>query len=365
MRCHLIETQTALEALFEKLGSTHVIALDTEFLRIRTYYPKLCLLQVASQGDVFCIDPLAVDLDIDLIRDILLDVERTKVFHAGRQDIEVIYAHCGIVPQKLFDTQIAAAMLGLGDQIGYADLVEIVTGKSLPKAHTRTDWCKRPLSPEQIEYAADDVCYLESIYQFLTTKLEKSGRLKWVFEECKAMSAPTLYETDPASAYKRLGQGQRLEPVAQGILKELANWRERTSQSRDLPRNWVVKDDVLATIAREQPESLANLAALEGVSKTFVKRYGSKVLNLIKDVLRADHHPIIWSKGMPLDADQRALRKQIMAYLQSVSKETGISISLLGSRQDVERLVRGRKDVNLLTGWRADLIGDELAQILT
>ena len=364
MRCHLIETQTALETLLEKLSPTQVLALDTEFLRVRTYYPKLCLLQVASHGEVYCIDPLVVDLGIDPVRNILLDADKTKIFHAGRQDIEVLYAYCGEVPQNVFDTQVAAAMLGFGDQIGYADLVEIVTGESLAKAHTRTDWCKRPLSPDQIEYAVDDVCYLESIYQFLKIELDKSSRLQWVLEECRAFSDPALYESDPGSAYKRLGHGQKLGPVAQGILKELAKWREQISQSRDLPRNWVVRDDVLATIAREQPESLDDLAELEGVSKTFVRRYGAKVLSLIKGVLRADYHPIIWNKGTPLDADQRVLRKQIMAYLQRVSEETGISMSLLGSRQDVERLVRGRKDVNLLSGWRADLVGDELAQIL-
>ena len=365
MRCHIIENQSALVGLFEKLKAIEVIALDTEFLRVRTYYPRLCLLQVASHGEVFCIDPLTVDLGIDQLRYILLDTDKVKIFHAGRQDIEVLYSHCGDVPQRVFDTQVAAAMLGLGDQIGYADLVEIVTGKSLAKAHTRTDWCRRPLSPEQIEYAVEDVCYLEAIYQFLKTELEKSGRLQWLFEECRALSDPALYETDPESAYKRLGHGQRLEPIAQGILKELAIWREQISQLRDLPRNWIVKDDVLATIARRQPESMDDLAALEGVSKTFVKRYGSRVINLIKDVIHADHHPIIWNKGIPLDADQRALRKKIMTYLKRVSEETGISISLLGSRHDVERLVRGRKDVNLLSGWRADLVGDELSEILT
>ena len=365
MICHLIETQSALETVRRKLDPARVIALDTEFLRVRTYYPKLCLLQIASDREVYCIDPLSVNLAIDPLRSLLVDPGKIKIFHAARQDIEVLYAHWGEVPQNVFDTQVAAAMLGLGDQISYADLVEIVTGRNLAKAHTRTDWCQRPLRPEQIEYAADDVCYLESIYQYLRTELDKNGRLTWVFEECSVLSDPSLYETDPGSAYKRLGHGQKLEPVAQGVLKELAIWREQISQSQNLPRNWVVKDDVLATIAREQPDNLDDLAALDGVSKTFVKRYGSEVLNVIEEVVRLDHHPVIWKKGLPLDANQRALRKQIMAYLKRVSEETGIAVSLLGSRHDVERLVRGRKDVSLLSGWRADLFGEGLTEILT
>ena len=365
MRALLIESQNNLEALCHKLSVTGVISIDTEFLRVRTYYPKLCLLQIAGEGQVYCVDPLAVDLDTDVLRGVLRTTDQVKVLHAGRQDIEVLYMCCREVPRKIFDTQIAAAMLGLGDQIGYADLVEIVTGTSLAKAHTRTDWCQRPLSPDQLQYAVDDVRYLEAIYQYLVEKLDARGRLEWVFEESESLSDPGLYEYDPESAYKRMGHGQKLEPIGQSVLKALAVWREQTSQAKDLPRNWVVRDSVLATIAHARPSNQNALAALDGISDGFVKRYGAKIINLVNDVVRWEYHPVIWRQGAPLNPDQRALSRQIMAHLRKVSEDSGVSINLLGSRQDVERLVRGRRDVNLLSGWRADLVGDELYAILT
>lgn len=365
MRGQLVETQSDLEALCRELSVTRLMSIDTEFLRVRTYYPKLCLLQIASQGEAFCIDPLTVNLDTQSLRHVLRSTDQVKIFHAGRQDIEVLYGCCKEVPSRVFDTQIAAAMLGLGDQIGYADLVEMVVGASLDKAHTRTDWCQRPLRPEQIQYAVDDVRYLEAVYHDLAEKLDKRGRLRWVFEECESLSDPALYECAPESAYKRIGRGQKLEPVGQSVLKELAIWREQTSQVKNLPRNWIVRDSVLATIAHVRPGNLEGLAALDGVSQGFVRRYGASVLKLIQAVLRREHHPVIWKSGAPLDPDQRALCRQIMAYLKQVSTDSGVSISLLGSRQDVERLVRGGRDVSLLSGWRADLVGDELNAILT
>lgn len=365
MRGHLIETQSDFEALCRKLSVTGLMSIDTEFLRVRTYYPKLCLLQIASDEEVICVDPLVVNLDVESWRDALRTADKVKIFHAGRQDIEVLYGCCGTVPRKVFDTQIAAAMLGLGDQIGYADLVEIVVGASLAKAHTRTDWCRRPLSPEQIQYAVDDVRYLEAIYHNLTEKLEARGRLQWVFEECESLSDPSLYKMDPESAYKRIGHGKKLELVSQSVLKELAIWREQTSQTKDLPRNWVVRDSVLAAIAQARPDNLDDLAALDGVSAGFVRRYGPRVLSLTKGVVRREHHPVIWEQGVPLNQKQRALSRQIAAYLKKVSKDSGVSISLLGSRQDVERLARGRRDVSLLWGWRADLVGNELNALLT
>lgn len=364
MRGELIETQYEHEALCQKLSAAGILSIDTEFLRVRTYYPKLCLLQIACEGRIFCIDPLAVDLDTENLRTVLRSTSQVKVFHAGRQDIEVLYGCCTEVPRKVFDTQIAAAMLGLGDQIGYADLVEMVNGKTLDKAHTRTDWCQRPLSPEQIQYAVDDVRYLEDIYRYLAEKLEDKGRLPWVFEESEMLSDPALYQNNPESAYKRMSHGQKLSAVGQSVLKELAVWREQMSQTKDLPRNWIVRDSVLATIAQERPDSLGALAGLDGVTKGFVKRYGAGVLKLIRGVVRRQHHPVIWDRDGPLSSDQRALSRQIMAYLRKVSEDSGVSIGLLVSRQDVERLVRGRTDVNLLSGWRADLVGDELNALL-
>jgi len=360
MHEHLVDTRERLDSFCRKMESVRVMAVDTEFLRVKTYYPRFCLMQIGSGDDVFCIDPVAVDPGTGSLREVLCAPDRTTVFHAARQDIEVLFQCFDDVPRRVFDTQVAAAMVGLGDQIGYASLVSIVTGRDLPKAHTRTDWCRRPLSPEQIEYAVDDVRYLLEIYEQLSAELDKRGRLDWVFEECRSLSDPGLYRAEPAEAYKRIGFGDRLDPVAQSVLRELANWRERTSQLMDLPRNWVVKDTVLAEIAQALPDSQDKLARLEGVSEKFVRRHGEHVVGLVRQALSADSHSVIWRKKTRLSAEQRALQQRIQDCLKRVAVEEGISPGLLSSRQDISRLVHGSRDISLLRGWRAQLLGGEL-----
>ena len=361
---HLIDSREDLEAFWHEITSAGVMAFDTEFLRVSTYYPKFCLLQISANGHLYCIDPLALDLNTDSLRGVLRSEHQTRIFHAARQDIEVLYGCCSAVPSTVFDTQIAASMVGLGDQIGYANLVEIVTGKSLTKAHTRTDWCRRPLGQEQIEYAQDDVRYLEEIYNFLGAELEKLGRLQWLLEECKLLTDVGLYEADPNAAYNRIGHSRVQKPLAQGVLKQLAIWRERTAQKLNLPRNWVVKDRVLESISQIRPENQTQLAAVEGVSHRFANRFGADVLRLIGEVVDEDQHPAVWQKEQPLNAEQRALKKQIMGCLRRVAEESEISPGLLGTSQDVVALVRGRKDISLLSGWRARLLGSELDALL-
>jgi len=361
---HLIDSGENLEAFWDEITSTAVLAIDTEFFRVSTYYPKFCLLQICANGFEYCIDPLALDLNTDSLREVLRSQHQTRILHAARQDIEVLYGCCNAVPSTVFDTQIAAAMVGLGDQIGYANLVEIVTGKGLNKAHTRTDWCRRPLSEEQIEYAREDVRYLEVLYDFLGAELEKRGRFQWLLEECRALTDVSLYEADPNAAYKKMRHGRVLEPEAQGVLKQLAIWRERTSQQLDLPRNWVIKDKVLESISRVRPENPAQLAVVEGVSHKFVNRFGAEVLRLIREVAINDQHPVVWQMEQPLNAEQRALGKQITACLKRIAEDSGISPGLLGTRHDVAGLVRGHKDIGLLSGWRARLLGSELDALL-
>ena len=290
--------------------------------------------------------------------------ETTKVFHSARQDIEVLQRFCGVIPHPVFDTQIAAAMLGIGDQVGYATLVEKVVGKKLAKAHTRTDWCQRPLTPAQIDYACDDVRYLGTLRDFLCEELDKQGRMQWVQEECEALTHPDLYDDAPDNAYQRITNGHKMDPVSQGILKKLATWREQTSQSRDLPRNWVIRDAGLAEISRARPGSIGDLAELEGLPSSFVRRYGTAVVDLVQAVVNETCHPVIWGSSSPLDPGQRAQLKKMINHLRQISEETGISMGLLGSRQEVESLLRGKRDVSLLKGWRGRLVGTELAAML-
>ena len=360
----IVDTPERLDSFFQEMESVSVMAIDTEFLRVKTYYPRFCLMQICSGQDVYCVDPLAFDLGSGPLGKILCAPDRTTVFHAARQDIEVLFQCFGDVPPRIFDTQVAAAMAGLGDQIGYANLVEIVTGRTLPKAHTRTDWCQRPLTQEQVEYAVDDVRYLETVYEDLGSKLEKLGRLSWVFEECQPLSDVELYRSDPDLAYQRIGHGEKLKPVAQNVLKELASWREHTAQLKDLPRNWVVKDNLLAQIAQSLPDNLDKLAEIEGVSDKFVHRHGERITDLVRDALRGGDQSAIWHRKAPLNAEQRVLQKRILDHLQRIAKDTVISQGLLGSRQEVAKLVRGNREVSLLRGWRAELLGSELEALL-
>jgi ribonuclease D len=364
MRSHIVDTPEHLKNFLDELGSAALLALDTEFLRVKTYYPRLCLIQVSAGGAVYCLDPLGVEINRRPVRDVICSQDKTTVFHAARQDLEVIFLAVGDVPRRVFDTQIAAAMAGFGDQVSYAELVGMVTGRELAKAHTRTDWCRRPLSREQINYAVDDVRYLEPIHEFLSAELERRGRLGWVFEECGALSDIEQYRADPSKAYRRIGHGDRLDPAAQSVLKELAIWRERTSQRLDLPRNWIVKDGVLAMIARQLPSSPRQLSAIDGVSAKFVRRYGDAIVELVREVLGRDSHPVIWRKKSPLTQEQRALQKKIVEYMNRVAADAGISPGLLGTRQDVARLVRGNRKVNLMSGWRGRLLGEELHALL-
>ncbi|MGM0671585.1 MAG: ribonuclease D, partial [Pseudomonadota bacterium] len=221
----LIETPEALRGFLDTIAGTDWIALDTEFMREKTYYPRLCLIQLATLDQIACVDPLK--LDIHLLEPLLFDAGVTKVFHSASQDLEVLYRELGRVPTPVFDTQIAASMLGYGEQVGYANLVKAVLDRDLDKSQTRTDWSRRPLSEQQIRYAADDVRFLATVFMRLLHELESHERMHWLRPEMEALSNPALYEPDPENAWKRVSGAKRLKPRERGVLKAVAAWRER------------------------------------------------------------------------------------------------------------------------------------------
>ena len=232
-----IETPADLSALCEQLKRSDWLTLDTEFIREETYYPQLCLIQVATDDVVACIDPLAID-DLSPLMEVFYDPAITKVLHSARQDLEIFQNLRGRPPENIFDTQIAATLLGQGDQIGYGNLAKAMLGVELDKAHSRTDWAKRPLSPEQLDYAADDVRYLRDIYKQQIQQLQEMGRLQWLDEDFAQLSNPALYEPPIADAWKRLKGLNRLKGVQLAIVRELAQWREELAKERNLPRRW-------------------------------------------------------------------------------------------------------------------------------
>jgi ribonuclease D len=352
MQAELITTPAALADLCRALATEGWFTLDTEFLRERTYRARLCLIQVASRDTVAVVDPLAIPELAPFLQ--LLHAAPRKVLHAARQDLEVFYDLETRVPAPIADTQIAAALLGPEDQPGYAALVARIAGVTLDKAPQRTDWSKRPLSPVQLGYAADDARWLRPVYEALLAELETRGRLAWFEEECTRLGAPALYATDPDQAWRRLN-GADLAPAAQQVLRALAGWRERAAQKRDLPRSWVLRDEVLQELARRQPETDGALAAIPGLDDKTRARHGTALLDAIQAGLQQPAETL-WTAYTPFTREEQARVKELLARVRTLATELVLAPSLLATRRDIERLVRGAEASELFRGWRAPLL---------
>lgn len=356
----LVTEPAQLEDLIGQLGAAPWIALDTEFMRERTYYARLCLVQVATPSVIACVDALRLP-SIDPLLDLLQAPTTLKVLHAARQDLEVFWDRRQALPAPVFDTQIAAALLGRDQQIGYGNLVESITGVRLPKLATRTDWSARPMSEAQLRYAFDDVRYLREVYLHLERELERLGRRAWLDEECAQLTDPQLYRNDPERAWRRLRAGQSLAPQAQAVLAALAAWREREAQRRNLPRGWVVKDAVLVDLARRAPRTLDELASTPGLAPAILRQSGAAILAEI-DRARAAPAAPLWPAFDPPDAVRQQLYKEMAARVQACAAREHISATLLATRQDLQQLIQSG-DSPVLHGWRRAVIGEELAAL--
>lgn len=276
-----IVDQPALVELCASLQTAQWLALDTEFIREHTYYPQLCLIQVASSERIACLDPLALP-SLQPLFHLLQQPHVTKVFHAASQDLEVLHQQCGAVPTPIFDTQLAAAALGYGQQMSYADLVQRLLGVHLPKHHTRVNWQQRPLAAEWLAYAADDVRYLRDIYPCLRELLALAGKLGTLEQRCAALASPERYRPQPETAWQRVRDYQQLRGAEQkAALQALAAWREEQAIREDRPRRWVVTDAVLCDLARYQPRTVEELAQIRGLAPALRKRHADALLNLI------------------------------------------------------------------------------------
>jgi ribonuclease D len=358
----LITDAAGLRALCLRLAPAPWIALDTEFMRVNTYRARLCLMQLATPEEIACVDPLALG-DIGPLLELLYRPTVVKVLHAARQDLEVLadlgHASQLAPPQPLFDTQIAAALSGEDDQIGYSGLVERITGHKLDKIEARTDWAARPLSAAQLRYAEDDVRYLRDVYAALDARLHALGRSDWLREECATLTDPALYRNDPEQVWRRLGAGATLAPAQQTVLVALATWREREAARRDLPRGWVVPDAALVELARRAPATLGALADIAELKPSMIRRDGETLLQCLGDA-RALPVQRYWDPPERLDAAQMAQIKQLGARVQERARAAGVSATLVAPRRELTRLVRGERDLALLRGWRRDFIGAEL-----
>ncbi len=359
-----ITTTEALHELCERLSSAPWLALDTEFIREKTYYPRLCLIQVATPELCACIDPLAIDAP-DAFHDLLYDENILKVMHAARQDLEIFYHLRGAVPGPIFDTQIAAGFLGYGDQIGYSRLVEKMLDVHLDKAHTRTDWCQRPLSTEQLHYAADDVIYLAQIYPDIVAALEERGRLEWVADETARLMDPSVFVIDPQTCWQKVSGHRRLKPRQLAILRRLARWREERAMAQDIPRKWVLADNELIGIAQMAPRKSAQLEQLRGLKPAFIRRHGEQIVQLVGEALdeKTQHWPGA-TKTTPLSPIQEVQADIMMALIKYRAQQHGLNSAAIGTRKDVEAMLRGEPGGNLVQGWRRRLAGEELEDFL-
>ena len=362
----IVETNDALAAFLAELSSAPYLALDTEFLRDQTYYPKLCLIQVAApssdgKGIEGIIDPLAEGLDLKPFYELLKRSDIVKVLHAARQDIEIFYLQGGVIPDPLFDTQVAAMVCGFGDAASYETLARKLAHVEIDKSARFTDWSHRPLSKRQLEYALADVTHLRVIYEKLSAQLKKSGRDGWVEEEIAALKDPKLYRLEPESAWKRL-KPRTTNKRFLALLASLAAWREREAQARDIPRGRVLKDEALTEIAAHPPESAEGLDRIRAVPKGFGNSRIGKALMEAVEAARGASPPD--GAVQPSQRRKREPSPAVIDLLKTLlrlkAEEANVAPRLIANAEDIERLAAFEDDeVAALHGWRAEVFGND------
>ncbi len=357
----LIAAAGELADLGAELAAAPAIGLDTEFMRERTYRAELCLLQAATPQGAVCIDPLG-GAPLTALAPALGTDGPLKILHAARQDLEVLWAAIGRVG-PVFDTQVAAALAGFPAQVGYAELVRQLLGHELAKAHTRTDWARRPLSPAQVEYALDDVRYLLALREALLEQLDKLGRADWLDEELRSLADPASFTVEPDKAWQRLKGVLALDPGRQRLVRSLAAWRERRAIDSNRPRGWIIDDAVLKDIVALVPRSLAALAAVPGLPAGVAQRSGAEILGLVGAAAIADPPPPLPARGRP-DPEVTAMVKRLAELTREAASDTGISAEVLAPRRELERLAAGARDVAVVAGWRRKVVGGALLNAL-
>ncbi len=359
-----IDNPEKLESFCQQLKPSPWLAIDTEFLREKTYYPIFCLMQIATPDVVGCIDPLTIP-SLDPMFDILFDTSKVKVFHSGRQDLEIIYQLSGKVPSPLFDTQIAAPLLGQQTNAGYGSLVSHLLNINLSKTHTRTDWSQRPLSQEQLNYAADDVIYLGKIYLIMQEQLQRLGRAGWLEDDFLQLANSELYKTSPEDAWHRIKSKNKLTEKQLSIIQVLSHWREQTAQSENRPRNWLIKDETILDMAKIQPTSTKDLFKLRGLNERTIKRHGSKLCELVRQgQLQPPKSFTQKRKSNPKTPNQEAVLDILSAFVRIKADEHSINPASLASRKDLEKFLLDSNNNPITKGWRNSLVGQELKAII-
>ena len=355
----LITTTSELAAACERLAQQPVITVDTEFLRETTYYPLLCVVQMASPDEALVIDALAEGIDLKPFFELMANEKVLKVFHAARQDIEIVWHSANIVPHPIFDTQVAAMVLGYGDSIAYDQLVERITGHRPDKTHRFTDWSRRPLTSEQVHYAISDVTHLRDVFTALDADLKKRGRNDWVSEEMEVLTSPRTYDFHPERAWERLKTRVR-KPKELAVLIEIAAWREQEAQSRDVPRSRVLKDDAVGDIATHAPTSVERLASLRSLPKGFERsKWGAEVLAAVQRGLARDPSALPKLEKPRNNSNGAAIVELLKVLLRMTSERHAVATKVIATVDDLEQIAADDEaDVAALHGWRRDLFGE-------
>lgn len=356
----LITDTASLAALCERLGHEPVVTVDTEFMRERTYWPELCVVQLGSPNDTAVVDALAPGLDLAPLGTLLANPRVTKVFHAARQDVEIFVLKFGAVPTPLVDTQVAAMVAGFGDQVGYDTLVASLTGGHIDKSHRFSDWSARPLSSAQVAYAAADVTHLRLVYDKLMERLSREGRLEWVAEEMAALADPATYRAEPERMWERL-RARTSNRRMLGMLRAIAAWREREAQRANIPRGRMLKDESLLELAAVAPTDAAGLARVRGISKGFAD--GKQGSSLLAAMAEARALPEDQLPSPPADKNgprpSPALVALLKVLLAASCEGHDVAPRLVASSDDLDRIAVGETDVPALHGWRQRIFGDQ------
>ncbi|WP_144097982.1 ribonuclease D [Croceicoccus sediminis] len=368
MKIHdLITSTDELRAICDRFADADFVAVDTEFMRESTYWPLLCLVQISDGKEAAAIDPLAAGIDLKPLLDLLTDNENVlKVFHAGGQDVEIIYNLTGKTPHPIFDTQIAMMAISQSEQIGYSNLVESWLGTSVDKGARFTDWSRRPLTERQLEYAVGDVTYLSKIFPKMLKKLVKTGRGAWLNHEMERLADPANYATDPTTLWHRVRASGR-NPQMLGRLKALAAWRESEAQDKDIPRGRIMRDETLADLASHPPKKQADLAKVRGLSNGWKDNdIGKRLMKILESAepLPADEMPER-KRGAPLGKEGALVADLLKLLLKIRAREIDVAARLIARSDDMEQLAAGvRKDLPMLEGWRFEEFGRDALDLV-
>ena len=362
---HYITTDEELSQFITRCHGQGLLSIDTEFMREKTYYPRLCLLQMGTPDEVALIDPFEVH-DLTPLAELLEDPDLLKLVHSGKQDIEILYNEVGVMPRPIFDVQVAASLLGHPKQVGYGVLVHAVCGITIDKKDSFTDWSRRPLTQSQLQYAANDVIYLPQIYRELSSALKRKHRLQWLEPEFEELIDPANYEAAPRDRYRRLKKGNQLTRRQLSAAREVAAWREERAMELDIPRKWVLTDEQIVDACKRETRTIDQLMMVRGVREKLNTQAARKVVSLISMGLDAPRET--WPYFAPKSRNERNVDVEVdvmMGIVRMVAKENDIAFQSLANHESLQALARGHyEDCDLLQGWKREMVGEKLLAFL-